>query len=78
MAPAVGGYYSAARSALGSLWPVSDEGTYDLMINFYRGLGAEGVSKAVALAEAQRGQIAKRTFRHPYYWAPFLLISNWL
>ena len=72
------GIRAGARSALGSLWPVSDQGTYDLMVNFYRGLSAEGVSKAVALAEAQRGQIVKRNFRHPYYWAPFLLISNWL
>lgn len=72
------GIRAGARSALGSLWPVSDEGTYDLMVNFYRGLRAEGTSKAAALAAAQRRQIAKRNFRHPYYWAPFLLISNWL
>ena len=72
------GIRAGARSALGTLWPVSDEGTYDLMMNFYRGLGLPEVSKAVALAEAQRGLIAKRSYRHPYYWAPFLLISNWL
>ena len=72
------GIRAGARSALGTLWPVSDEGTYDLMMNFYRGLAVPDVSKAVALAEAQRGLIAKRNYRHPYYWAPFLLISNWL
>ncbi|MEO1069367.1 MAG: CHAT domain-containing protein, partial [Cyanobacteria bacterium J06638_6] len=46
---------TGARAAIASLWPVSDGGTQELMINFYRALQIEGMTKAAAL---QRAQIA--------------------
>ena len=30
------------------------------------------------LAEAQASLLASPQYRHPYYWAPFLVINNWL
>ena len=36
------------------------------------------VSKAQALQRAQRKTLADPRFRHPYYWSPYVLISNWL
>jgi CHAT domain-containing protein len=35
-------------------------------------------SKARALQAAQRGMISDPLLGHPAYWAPFLLIGNWL
>jgi CHAT domain-containing protein len=69
---------SGARSALGSLWPISDEATYRLIIDFYTELRQPGVSRALALQRAQRKLIADESFSHPFFWSAFLLVSNWL
>lgn len=68
---------AGARSALGTLWTVSDEASEDLFVAFYTAL-EPGVSKAEALRIAQQQLIADERFAHPYYWSPYLLISNWL
>ena len=36
------------------------------------------LSKAHALQAAQRSMLADPLLSHPAYWAPFLLIGNWL
>ena len=48
------------------------------MVRFYRKLVLPGVSRAQALQHAQESLLAGRRWKHPSYWAPFLLISNWL
>jgi CHAT domain-containing protein len=63
---------AGARSAVGSLWSVNDEATSALIVDFYRELGGR------ALARAQQRLLAKPRFEHPFYWAGFLLINNWL
>jgi CHAT domain-containing protein len=69
---------AGARSAMGSLWSISDEASFELIVRFYTELGAPGVSKAEALRRAQRSLIENRTFRHPFYWSSFLLVNNWM
>ncbi|WP_156927169.1 CHAT domain-containing protein [Azospirillum halopraeferens] len=69
---------AGARSALASLWYVSDDASAELMQGFYATLRRPGMSKAMALAGAQRSLMADPRFRHPYYWSAFLLIGNWL
>lgn len=66
-----------ARSALGTLWPVSDDVTQAMMSSFYGTLAKGGRSKAEALRDAQRGLIAGGEFAHPFYWAPFILVGDW-
>ena len=34
--------------------------------------------EATALQQAQISLLAARPTRHPGYWAPFMLISNWM
>ena len=63
---------------MGSLWSVSDEATQQLVVGFYESLDTPGISKARALREAQQKVRADARFQHPYYWAPFLVINNWL
>jgi tetratricopeptide (TPR) repeat protein len=69
--------YAGAESVVVSLWNVNDIATASLMKAFYRNLQA-GLSKGDALRQAKlellRGQQA--AWRHPYYWAPFVLVGE--
>jgi CHAT domain-containing protein len=69
---------SGARSTLASLWSVSDRSTASLMIEFYRQLGKPGITKAEALRLAQVALLRQDDYTSPYYWAPFVLLGNWL
>jgi len=69
---------AGARSAMASLWQISDAATVEIIDTFYAQVTTAGVSKAKALQLAQLKLIAQPRFRHPNYWAPFLLIGNWL
>ena len=69
---------AGVRSAIATLWFVDDESTSLAVKEFYRQIKTPGLSKAKALQNAQKQLIAKRRFWHPIYWAPFLLIGNWM
>jgi CHAT domain-containing protein len=69
---------AGARSALASLWFIDDEATSQLVSEFYQQLQQPNLSKAKALQQAQAKIAKQKKFRHPAYWAPFLLIGNWL
>jgi CHAT domain-containing protein len=66
-----------AKSALGSLWPISDEAASQLMASFYRNM-TQGQGKAEALRQAQLELLHTNTMKHPYFWSPFILVGNWL
>ncbi len=62
---------------LATLWQVNDRSTLELMRSFYGHLGDDGGDRARALARAQREMRATDgRFRHPYYWAPFVLMEG--
>jgi CHAT domain-containing protein len=67
---------AGARSALASLWTLSDEATALLMAEFYRGLATQS-GKAAALRGAQLALLNDERYSHPAYWAPFLMIGDW-
>lgn len=69
---------SGARSALGTLWPVSDEAAQILMLDFYTHLADARASKAETLRRAQLKLMSHEGFQHPFYWSPFILVGNWL
>lgn len=69
---------AGARSALATLWFINDEAASALIAEFYRQLQDPSVSKAVALQRAQGKMLEHPVYRHPAYWAPFLLLNNWL
>jgi CHAT domain-containing protein len=69
---------SGARSTLASLWPVDDQSTSLFMAQFYSELTKSTVTKAEALRRAQIALIKQLEFQHPYYWAPFVMVGNWL
>ncbi|MEH2258242.1 CHAT domain-containing protein [Nostoc sp.] len=67
--------WAGARSTLATLWTVDDEYTSDFMGELYRQLNAR-VTKAQALQRAQLAILAKEN--RPYFWAPYVLVGNWL
>ena len=69
---------AGARSAVATLWFINDEATSRLMTEFYHQLKTPTVTKAQALQNAQLTLINSNNRNHPYYWAPFLLLGNWL
>ena len=69
---------AGARSALATLWKISDAATVRLITDFYLYASKENISKAEALQIAQKNLIKQPEFAHPSDWAPFLLIGNWL
>ena len=72
---------AGARSTIATLWGANDEATANLMSRFYNHLASDTqISKAGALRKAQLELLAEADsqYRHPYYWAPFVLIGNWL
>ena len=69
---------AGARSALASLWSVSDESTAELIARFYVELAVERRSRAEALRAAQLHLLADERFAHAAYWGAFLLIGSWL
>lgn len=69
---------AGARSAVATLWQISDAATVRLVDSFYDKASGGDLSKAKALQQAQIGLIDDDNFAHPSDWAPFLLIGNWL
>jgi len=68
--------YAGSHSVVASLWNVNDTATAELMKSFYANL-KKGEPKDEALRQAKltllKGKHA--TWRHPYYWAPFVLVG---
>ncbi|MFM2304292.1 MAG: hypothetical protein RLZZ135_1702, partial [Cyanobacteriota bacterium] len=70
---------AGAQSTLASLWKVKDASTAVLMGEFYRELKTGNISKAEALRRAQMKVMKDYSnFSAPLYWAPFILVGNWL
>jgi CHAT domain-containing protein/lipopolysaccharide biosynthesis regulator YciM len=69
---------SGARSTIATLWSVQDRSTTELMIHLYAALKQPDITKAEALRQSQLALLRSPGYRHPYYWAAFVLIGNWL
>ncbi|MBD3285936.1 CHAT domain-containing protein, partial [candidate division WOR-3 bacterium] len=63
-------------SIVATLWPVSDESTSDFMVTFYQGLKDNPKSEALRLA--QQKLIHSEEYAHPFFWASFILIGEWM
>lgn len=69
---------AGARSTIASLWSVDDAATSKFMISLYQNLAKADVTKAESLRSAQISLIRDSAYDHPYFWAPFVLLGNWL
>lgn len=77
---------AGAKSALASLWVIDDGIAAQVAVGFYDELlRSSNVTKARALQTVLVKFITKekvdengKTFDHPRYWSPFVMIGNWL
>ena len=69
---------AGARSILASLWQVDDETSAVLMDQFYKALSQGSMTKAATLRQAQLALLQTPRYQHPRYWAPYVLVGNWL
>jgi CHAT domain-containing protein len=68
-------FIAGARSVVVSQWAVSDISTAQLMKDFYQQL-VNNAAKPAALREAKLRMLhGGSETRHPYYWAPFVIIG---
>jgi CHAT domain-containing protein len=69
---------AGAKSTVASLWYISDAATSVLMTQFYTELSKQTETKAESLRRAQEAVLQNDRFSHPYFWAAFVLVGNWL
>jgi CHAT domain-containing protein/predicted negative regulator of RcsB-dependent stress response len=69
--------YAGARRIVASLWRVDDRATAALMSRFYREMLQNNRSPAAALRHAQLEMWRQTEWRHPFYWAAFVLQGEW-
>ncbi len=67
---------AGSESQVMSLWAVSDWGTRDLMVDYYRAL-QQGQGRGEALRQVQLRMLRSKNRQHPYYWAGFIQSGEW-
>ncbi|NMG10212.1 CHAT domain-containing protein [Brasilonema sp. UFV-L1] len=73
------GVQAGARSAIASLWTLDDEISVEFTRELYKQLtNPKKLTKAQVLQEAQKALKASPGREHPRYWAPYILLGNWL
>jgi len=67
-------FVAGAPASVVSQWKVDSTSTTDLMIEFHRNLRIEGRTNAEALRRAALK--VRANHKHPFYWAPFVVIGR--
>ncbi|MEO1620124.1 MAG: CHAT domain-containing protein, partial [Cyanobacteria bacterium J06632_3] len=69
---------SGTRATLASLWSLDDASGAVFIDAFYQALAQPEMTKAEALRQAQLALLQDANYRHPTYWAAYVLVGNWL
>jgi CHAT domain-containing protein/uncharacterized protein HemY len=75
-------FVAGSNATLVSQWKVDEASTAELMLEFHRQLqspaqnGSKPLSKAEALRNATLKMLQSNQYRHPFYWAAFVMIGN--
>lgn len=67
---------AGSESQVMSLWKVSDDGTQELMTDYYTRL-QRGDGRTEALRQVQLSMIRGEKRKHPFYWASFIQSGAW-
>jgi CHAT domain-containing protein len=71
-------FVAGTRSMVVSQWRVNSASTAHLMKNFYQGIARQpnAANKALALRQASLRLLRDSRYRHPFYWAGFVLVGR--
>jgi CHAT domain-containing protein/Tfp pilus assembly protein PilF len=73
-------FVAGTRSMLVSQWKVNSDSTSRLMVDFYKNLmsnkDSPNNSKASALRHAALTMMSDHRYRHPFYWAGFVVVGG--
>ncbi|HKR02828.1 MAG TPA: CHAT domain-containing protein, partial [Pyrinomonadaceae bacterium] len=75
-------FVAGAPATVASQWKVDSAGTSRLMVDFHRFLSAQAsangrmASKAEALRRAALKLLSDPKYKHPFYWAGFVVVGN--
>jgi CHAT domain-containing protein len=73
-------FLAGTRSMLVSQWKVNSSSTSQLMMNFYKTLERPNSrskdKKAEALRQAALALMKNQQYRHPFYWAAFVMVGD--
>lgn len=71
-------FVAGVPTTVASQWKVDSASTTSLMIDFHRRLTMRGAkaTKAEALRQAELGLLRSERYRHPFYWAGFVMIGD--
>jgi CHAT domain-containing protein len=73
-------FVAGSPTSVVSQWKVESSSTAQLMVEFHRNLLAKTpklkLSKAKALQKAALTVLGNKNFRHPFYWAGFILVGD--
>ena len=73
-------FVAGCRTTVVSQWKVSSASTSRLMVNLYKHLRSDGsqvaATNATALRMAALELMKERRYRHPFYWAGFVMIGS--
>lgn len=67
---------AGAQTVISSLWLVDDAGTSQLMTQFYQNLVRFNTIDAIRMS--QLALIKSEKYKRPYYWAPFIVVGNYI
>ena len=68
---------AGAKSIVATQWSVADRSTASAMVSFHQHLRS-GLPKDEALRLAMRSLAGKPATNHPFYWAPFMLVGDFV
>lgn len=69
--------YAGAARVMTTLWSINDFTTARFMKSFYEQMLLKGLSPAEALRRVQIERLERSAWKHPYYWAAFVLTGDY-
>jgi CHAT domain-containing protein len=69
-------FVAGVPTTVASQWKVDSASTTSMMIDFHRRLTKKKETKAEALRQASLGLLRSERYRHPFYWAGFVMIGD--
>ena len=69
---------AGAKSTIATLWSINDRATAELMNVLYREMSTKSLDKVKAIRQAQLSLLNEPQYKHPFYWAAYTTIGNWL